>query len=82
MHAFLRRALCSVLLALPLVGTMAQNAGPDRIVLLGTKGGPSVRDHHSFPSSNVLVLGGKALVVDAGYLVATPWQAYGGLRSA
>lgn len=67
MHAFLRRSLCSVLLALPLVGTMAQNAGPDRIVLLGTKGGPSVRDHHSFPSSNVLVLGGKALVVDAGY---------------
>jgi hypothetical protein len=67
MISYLRRALCAVMLASPLVCSYAQSAGPDRIVLLGTKGGPSVRDTVRFPSSNVLVIDGQSYVVDIGY---------------
>lgn len=38
----------------------------DYVVLLGTKGGPSSRPGSSKPTSNLYVLGGKAIVVDCG----------------
>lgn len=67
METLLRSALCALALTAPVVAAFAQSAGPDRIVLLGTKGGPSVRDTVRFPSSNVLVIGGQSYVVDTGY---------------
>jgi ribonuclease BN (tRNA processing enzyme) len=45
----------------------AQTLGPDRLVLLGTKGGPSVRGLTQFPSASLLVVGGVPMLVDAGY---------------
>jgi ribonuclease BN (tRNA processing enzyme) len=39
----------------------------DRIVLLGTKGGPNIRPNSPLPSSNALVCGGRLFVLDAGY---------------
>lgn len=36
------------------------------VVLLGTKGGPSLRPGASMPTSNLYVLGGKQIVVDCG----------------
>jgi ribonuclease BN (tRNA processing enzyme) len=38
-----------------------------RLILLGTKGGPSVRDCGRVPSSNALIIGDSVFVVDAGY---------------
>jgi len=40
---------------------------PAKLVLLGTKGGPTLRGPAQLPSSNVLLVGGDAYVVDAGY---------------
>src|SRR3954462_13040766 len=45
----------------------AQGLGPDRHVLLGTKGGPSIRGLAQFPSASLLVVGGVPMGVDAGY---------------
>jgi ribonuclease BN (tRNA processing enzyme) len=42
-------------------------AGRDRLVLLGTKGGPFVSAYAPAPSSNLLVHRGSPYVVDAGY---------------
>lgn len=39
----------------------------DRLILLGTKGGPSVWSYKPSPSANVLVYRGIANVIDAGY---------------
>lgn len=46
-----------------------QTAGPaaDRLVLLGTKGGPAIRAYAPSPSANLLVIGGESFVIDAGY---------------
>lgn len=41
--------------------------GPNRLVLLGTKGGPAIRGYAPGPSANLLVWNGAAFVVDAGY---------------
>ena len=38
----------------------------DRLVLLGTKGGPSLREKGSMPTSSLLEIGGKTCVVDCG----------------
>jgi ribonuclease BN (tRNA processing enzyme) len=58
-------ALC---VSLPFSAAQGQSAATtDRLVLLGTKGGPSVRSDNPFPSSNVLVLKGVPYVVDTGY---------------
>ena len=39
----------------------------DRVLLLGTKGGPNIRPNSPLPSSNALVAGGQLYVIDAGY---------------
>lgn len=39
----------------------------DRIILLGTKGGPNIRPNSPFPSSNALICDGRLFIVDAGY---------------
>ena len=39
---------------------------PDRLVLLGTKGGPAVRPGGPWPTSSFLELGGRTVVVDCG----------------
>ena len=68
---FDRRALLATLgatLASP--RTFAQGMpplGPDRLVLLGTKGGPSIRAYTPSPSSNLLVWKGVPYIIDAGY---------------
>ncbi|NMK46290.1 MBL fold metallo-hydrolase [Achromobacter sp. Bel] len=67
MLTILRRAIFATIVAFPSVAAVAQTPGPDRIVLLGTKGGPSIRDASHFPTSNVLVINGQAIVVDTGY---------------
>ena len=46
---------------------MANPLDRDRIVLLGTKGGPNIRPNSPLPSSNALIANGKLYVVDAGY---------------
>lgn len=38
----------------------------DRLVLLGTKGGPAIRPGSTMPTSNLLELGGRRIVVDCG----------------
>jgi ribonuclease BN (tRNA processing enzyme) len=38
----------------------------DRLVLLGTKGGPAIRPGGPWPTSSLLELGGKTIVVDCG----------------
>ena len=44
-----------------------QVSGRDRLVLLGTKGGPSLWSYAPSPASNLLVYKGIAHVIDAGY---------------
>ena len=44
-----------------------QAPGRDRLVLLGTKGGPSVWSYTPSPASNLLVYKGIAHIIDAGY---------------
>ncbi|WP_181167867.1 MBL fold metallo-hydrolase [Mesorhizobium sp. B2-4-19] len=39
---------------------------PDRLVLLGSKGGPALRPGGPWPSSSLLEVGGRAIVVDCG----------------
>ena len=39
---------------------------PDRLVLLGSKGGPALRPGGPWPSSSLLELGGRIIVVDCG----------------
>lgn len=41
--------------------------GPDRLVLLGVRGGPLVDGYAQTPSASVIVFRGAPLVVDAGY---------------
>jgi ribonuclease BN (tRNA processing enzyme) len=50
--------------------TAAAGLGPDRLVLLGTKGGPAVRIPGALPTSNLLVVAGTPYVIDAGYGVS------------
>ncbi|TIP38131.1 MAG: MBL fold metallo-hydrolase, partial [Mesorhizobium sp.] len=38
----------------------------DRLVLLGSKGGPALRPGGPWPSSSLLELGGRTIVVDCG----------------
>jgi ribonuclease BN (tRNA processing enzyme) len=46
---------------------VAPNLGPNRLVLLGTKGGPSIRGYNPSPSANLIVYNGVPYVVDTGY---------------
>ncbi len=41
--------------------------GPNRLVLLGTKGGPAIRGYSPSPSASVLVWNDVPYVIDAGY---------------
>lgn len=45
---------------------MSKDAGADRVVLLGTKGGPAVRPGSTMPASNLLIMDGQQIVVDCG----------------
>jgi ribonuclease BN (tRNA processing enzyme) len=49
------------------LGQGAPNLGPNRLVLLGNKGGPSIRAYAPSPSSNLLVWNNVPYVIDAGY---------------
>jgi ribonuclease BN (tRNA processing enzyme) len=49
------------------LGQAAAPASPDRLILLGTKGGPSIRGLKPMPSSSVLVINDVPFIVDAGY---------------
>lgn len=51
-----------LVLSASVVAAFAQSAGPDRIVLLGSKGWPAVRYMIRAPSSNVLVVDFRAEV--------------------
>jgi hypothetical protein len=67
-----RRAFAAGLAAVPLLargslGQGAPNLGPNRLVLLGNKGGPSIRAYAPSPSSNLLVWNNVPYVIDAGY---------------
>ncbi|MCA3346815.1 MAG: MBL fold metallo-hydrolase, partial [Roseomonas sp.] len=39
---------------------------PDRVVLLGTKGGPAIRKGGPSPTANLLMIGGYPYVIDCG----------------
>ncbi|WP_095085886.1 MBL fold metallo-hydrolase [Mesorhizobium sophorae] len=39
---------------------------PDRLVLLGSKGGPALRPGGPWPSSSLLQMGGRSIVIDCG----------------
>src|SRR3954464_3935488 len=67
-----RRAVIAGLAAAPLLGGTsrgqgAPNLGPNRLVLLGNKGGPAIRAYAPSPSSNLLVWNNVPYVIDAGY---------------
>jgi hypothetical protein len=67
-----RRAFVSGLAASPLFGRAAlaqsgPNLGPNRLVLLGNKGGPAIRAYAPSPSSNLLIWNNVPYVIDAGY---------------
>ena len=51
----------------PMAQAQAPALGPDRLVLLGNKGGPSIRSYAPSPSSSLLVWKGVPYVIDAGY---------------
>lgn len=48
-------------------GATAPAAGANRLVLLGNKGGPSIRGYSPSPSSSLVVWNGVPYVIDAGY---------------
>lgn len=45
----------------------ASQLGSDRLVLLGTRGGPAITGYRPTPSSNLIVYKGVPYVIDAGY---------------
>ncbi|BCG81078.1 MBL fold metallo-hydrolase [Mesorhizobium sp. 113-3-3] len=45
---------------------MSGGPTPDRLVLLGSKGGPALRPGGPWPSSSLLEIGGRTIVVDCG----------------
>ena len=45
----------------------APKLGPNRLILLGVKGGPAIRGYAPSPSANVLVWNDVPYVIDAGY---------------
>lgn len=55
--------------AQPLVSPNEQRPqlGKNRLVLLGTKGGPAIRAHAPTPSANLLIVENQPYVIDAGY---------------
>ncbi|MGA4635708.1 MBL fold metallo-hydrolase [Pseudomonas solani] len=54
-------------MALGLGGVQASEAPSVRLLLLGTKGGPSLLQASSLPQSSVLMIGDDAYLLDAGY---------------
>jgi ribonuclease BN (tRNA processing enzyme) len=67
-----RRALMTGLAAGSLFSRAAlaqgtPNLGPNRVVLLGNKGGPSIRAYAPSPSANLLVWNNVPHVIDVGY---------------
>lgn len=69
-HA-LRKSLLAAAVGLALVGNAAwaaETGDPKiRLLLLGTKGGPSILQTKSLPQSTVLMVGNDAYLLDAGY---------------
>ncbi|HEX3182845.1 MAG TPA: MBL fold metallo-hydrolase [Beijerinckiaceae bacterium] len=68
----IRRAVVAGLATAPLLGRASQgqgapNLGPNRLVLLGNKGGPAIRAYAPSPSANLLVWNNVPYVIDAGY---------------
>jgi len=45
----------------------ARDLGPNRLVLLGTRGGPLITGYAPTPSANLIVFNGIPLLIDAGY---------------
>ncbi|RWO49734.1 MAG: MBL fold metallo-hydrolase [Mesorhizobium sp.] len=45
---------------------MSTEPMPDRLVILGSKGGPALRPGGPWPSSSLLQIGGRSIVVDCG----------------
>jgi ribonuclease BN (tRNA processing enzyme) len=67
-----RRAVLAGLAAAPLLGHVgfgqgASNLGPNRLVLLGNKGGPSIRAYAPSPSVNLLIWNNVPYIIDVGY---------------
>jgi ribonuclease BN (tRNA processing enzyme) len=66
--------LGSIAAALPLRDSRSQGSsalGPNRLVLLGTKGGPAIRGGFTpAPSANLIVYNGVPYVIDTGYGVS------------
>lgn len=52
-------------------------AGRNRVVLMGTRGGPALRPGGSFPTSNLLAVGGQPYVIDCGLGVTRGYVARG-----
>ena len=44
-----------------------RNLGPNRLVLLGTRGGPRITDYNSTPAANLIVWNNIPYVIDTGY---------------
>ena len=55
------------LAAAPRALAQAPVPGPDRLVLLGNKGGPTIRGYTPSPASSLLVWKGVPYLIDAGY---------------
>jgi ribonuclease BN (tRNA processing enzyme) len=67
-----RRKIMKALAAIGFVALLpldagAQPNGSAKLILMGTKGGPAVRDITQVPSSNVIIIGKDSYVVDVGY---------------
>lgn len=61
-------AVLSLALLVLLAGPAAAQ-DHDRLILLGTMGGPMIQANSSSPSANLLILGGRPYLVDCGYEV-------------
>ena len=65
---------CAAAATLPLRPSLAQGSpslGQNRLVLLGTKGGPAIRaGYRPSPSANLIVFNGVPYVIDTGYGVS------------
>ncbi|HEX6138481.1 MAG TPA: MBL fold metallo-hydrolase [Casimicrobiaceae bacterium] len=71
-NRFQRCIAAAAMAAFAIAPAAAQSPAPaaseaPRLVLLGTKGGPSFRAHSAVPTSHVLIVRGVPYVVDTGY---------------
>lgn len=65
--SFLLSGLVGLNTSTTVIGNFSLNEEADRLVLLGTQGGPLIRSYKQTPSSNLIVYKNIPFIIDAGY---------------